>query len=89
MEMKYKVWNTKYETEEDAQVIETDDPAYAAEIYADDDCDGLSEGSYQKPEPINVRDPEGVLHLFDVEVEYEPTFWVSKREPKVEEKSDV
>ena len=55
---RYYVWDDLNCEESDARLIEAQGYMAAAEKYAEEDLDGLTDGPYQNPHPIRVR-PEG------------------------------
>lgn len=54
--------------------IDADTPSEAAEAYAEQDRDGLTDGLYTTAHPIVVREPNGIEHRFNVSAETVLTF---------------
>ena len=71
----FKVWDENG-SEETANNFEAEYADAAAEQFADDDVDGQADDIYEGGHEVCVRDPSGLLHRFEVTVEYHPIFYV-------------
>jgi hypothetical protein len=75
----YKVWDELNSELEFAEEIEASRPDLAAELYAEQDADGHTDGLYQDTaQPISVQGPDGKVHRFEVIAEYSPTYTASE-----------
>lgn len=71
----FKVWDDEDSSIDNAVDIKALIASDAAEMYAADDYDGLSEGIYNGQRRIGVQDAEGKITKWEVTVEYDPTFY--------------
>ena len=72
---KYKVWQEGQDG--DVREFYAPNPESAAEMFAEDDFDGVHDGEYQSGLPMLVQDESGVILRFEVLVEFEPTYYVT------------
>lgn len=73
--MKYKVWDAINGSEETARTISADEMEEAAELYAEEDIDGESEGIYCKGQEIVVSTPGGLRKTFNVYADYSVSYY--------------
>ena len=74
---RFRVWDAlNGDGDEDGEhrFIDADTPSEAAEAYAEQDRDGLTDGLYTTAHPIVVREPNGIEHRFNVSAETVLTF---------------
>jgi hypothetical protein len=77
----FKVWDETNGSEETCVVFEARTDVQAAKLYAAEDQDGLSEGSYHDPgKSLLVRSADGTLRAVVVRVDYEPSFTATESE---------
>ncbi len=72
--MKFKVWDEINATEPKTATMLAVDAETVAELYAEHDCDGQADDIYSNGHNICVRSESGVLSVFKVRVDYDPTF---------------
>ncbi len=74
----FKVWDELNGDLENADEIEATNPEHAAEMFAENDHDGHTDGLYHDtPQPISVQDPDGVVHRFEVQAEQTTHYFAS------------
>ncbi len=71
MKTKYKVWDPDNADEEDADEVESFEPAYAAEEWVEDNYSDLD---YPDEIDVKVKDDKGVVTEWTVTVEQRPHF---------------
>ncbi len=72
----YKVWDDECgDGTEFAINVDACHPSEAAEKFAEQDIDGVYDGSYAGGRRIGVQDKDGTVTKWDVTVEYDPTFY--------------
>lgn len=71
----YKVWDDEQETADQAIDLEALSESDAAEKYAEEDCDGESDGIYESGRRIGVQDKDGNVTKWKITAEYSPTYY--------------
>ncbi len=76
MTQKYKVWDPDCEDEEDADEVESFEPAYAAEQWVEDNWTDLE---YPDEIDVKVKDEKGAVTEWTVTVEQRPHFTAAEK----------
>lgn len=71
-------WDESNTDEDGAEVYEAHDAETAAEMCAEDEWEN-SAGECGNGVEVHVRCPDGSLEIYDVTIEFSPTFSASKR----------
>lgn len=76
----FKCWDDGETDEDGAEMFDAPDASTAAEMFAEGELQN-SAGECGNSVTAHVRCPDGSLEIYDVTIDYQPTFLAKKRAP--------